>query len=499
MRGTPPHKAVASFLSKGQKIWFEGGISISCVVEVARAHLNAFERGFFNERYILAGENLTFQELFTDLARIAQKPAPRFKLGKSAIFIASKGATFLYNLFGREFQPAPTYVQAIVGRYSWYSSEKAVRDLDYKIIPKDILLSQAVSNERSRKLGIIELGIQHSKKKISHFSKEPLLITGVPGWLGNRMVDILINGDRSGRFASHRMVRLYVEPKFRGILKLPANFEIVYGDICDQKSIEKALVGIRSVFHLAGSIYPPKTSILYKVNFIGTRTLVDACIASSVRRFIYMGTDSVCGRGTLNYRIFNENSKPKPYRHYGRSKFLGEDYLLRKTNEGKIDGTSLRGFWFFGPFAPSRQKKFARMFNWRRQLVFGNGTNLRSILHIDDLVAAFIQAESRSETFGKWYWVCAPRPYQVEEIYRGISAALQAPYRPVYLPVTLCNVFNTIDLLMQSCGLLHPTIHAAGKFYFDIAGDIAAARRDFDFEPRMLLDDVVKELADEIK
>jgi dihydroflavonol-4-reductase len=497
LRGTPPQRMVADFVAKGQKFWMDGGISIASVIEVARAHLAAFERGGANGRYIVAGENVTFREFFAGLAHAAQGKPPRIKLPKSAMLGAAVAATTMFRWLGRDFPVSPGYVRAIVGSYSWYSSAKSVRELGYRIVPARELLPEAVQDARRRNLGIIELGRKRTVNPVTTTSGAPLLITGVPGWLGNRMVDILINGDRWGRFASSRPVRLLVEPRFRGWLQLPANFEIVHGDICDPDAVRKAVSGVASVFHLAGAIYPPRTATLYRVNHEGTRTVVDACIAGGVRRVIYMGTDSICGRGTPSQRVFDEHTPASPYRHYGRSKFLGEDYLLQRTAEGKLDGTSLRGFWFFGPFAPPRQEGFVRMFRWPRQLVFGHGRNLRSISHVDDIVAAFFQSESCAAAVGKWYWICAPQPYQVEEIYGAIAQAMRVPYRPLHLPVPLCAGFNWADRLMGWVGRLHPTIHAAGKFYFDIAGDISAARRDFGFEPRMHLAESAQELAGE--
>ncbi len=95
----------------------------------------------------------------------------------------------------------------------------------------------------------------------------------------------------------------------------------------------------------------------------GTRNLVDACIECGVRRFLYMSTDSICGHGTPEKRVFDEHTPANPYRHYGRSKRLAEEYVLEKTRAGQLDGTSLRGFWFFGPYAPARQLNFVQMFS----------------------------------------------------------------------------------------------------------------------------------------
>jgi nucleoside-diphosphate-sugar epimerase len=495
LRGTPPQRTVADFVAKGQRVWIEGGISIGSAVAIARAHVAAFEQGTPNGRYVLAGENLTFRQFFGLLAQHAKRPPPAWKLPKSALLAMACVAAPVFRLLGRELAVSPGYVRALVGNFSWYSSAKAVRELGYQIVPASGLLEEAVLDARRRNAGLLALGRSRVCPAPAAAAGAPLLITGVPGWLGNRMVDILINGDRNGRFASNRPVRLLVEPRFRGLLQLPSNFEIVYGDINDAAALRRAVDGVAAVFHLAGAIYPPRIRTLYQVNHEGTRTLADACVAAGVRRMIYMGTDSICGRGTRHQRVFDEHSPATPYRHYGRSKSMGEDYLMRQTAEGKLDATSLRGFWFFGPFAPARQNGFVRMFRWPRQLVFGNGRNLRSISHVDDIIAAFFQAEECPVTIGKWYWICSPTPYPVDEIYQEIARALDVPYRPLHLPVPVCAGFNLLDRALGVIGRLHPTIHAAGKFHFDIAGEINAARRDFGFEPRMHLAEAASELA----
>jgi nucleoside-diphosphate-sugar epimerase len=209
-----------------------------------------------------------------------------------------------------------------------------------------------------------------------------------------------------------------------------------------------------------------------------------------------MSTDAVCGHGDRSNRIFTQATAPKPYKHYGRSKYLAERYILSKVQQGHLDATVLRGFWFFGPFAPPRQLDFVKMFRWPRQVVFGNGTNLRTISHVDNTISAFIEAEQCTATFGKSYWIGgAEQPHTVNEIYAAIAQQLGVPFRPLYVPIAFCKLFGLADTLLAIAGRLHPTIHAAGKFYFDIAGEIEAARRDFGYEPKVTFAMAIKELA----
>jgi nucleoside-diphosphate-sugar epimerase len=459
---------------------------------------------------------------------------PVIKMPKFVIYLASWIFTKAFKLIGKEFPISPEYVTSVVGNFSWYDCSKAKNELGYQTKPVEEILKNAVIEANKRMLGIQSLGKQtrrHSTviaseakqsndasrhfeqsekspeqttqaEHISPFSQnnesaETLLITGVPGWLGNRMVDILINGDRFGNHQSNRKVRILLEPRFKGLLNLPANFEYAYADITNMEQVRAAVKNVTTVFHLAGAIYPKNIDVLYKVNETGTKNLVDACIENNIRRIVFMSTDSTCGHGTKDQKVFDENTEATPYKNYGQSKYLAEKYILDKTAEGKIDGTSLRGFWFFGPFAPARQLTFVNMFYWPRQLVFGNGKNLRSVSHIDNIIDAFFKVEKNQATVGNWYWIGNDQPHPtVDDIYKAIATALGVPYKPFYIPKLFCRCFEWLDTILGKFNYLHPTIHAAGKFDYDIAGNIDKAKRDFNYEPKVSLKDAAQELKD---
>jgi dihydroflavonol-4-reductase len=504
---TPPHKVIKEFLEKGQIVFFEGGISIANVLDIANGHVNAFELGQPNEKYILGGENITFKRFYELLSKYSHQHAPKIKAPKWIILTGAYVLTKILKLFGKESPISPEYVDTVIGNFSWYDSTKAQSKIDYRITPIGNTLEEAVNDAYRRIAGVYLLGKQtklhdddvntQDTKPVAEAvaSNETLLITGVPGWLGNRMVDILINGDRFGDFRSDRKVRLLVESRFKNRLQLPSNFEIVYGDITNKKDVLQALEGVSSIFHLAGAIYPKHVDVLYKVNEQGTKNLVDACIEKKIRRIIFMGTDSICGHGTGKQPVFWENQMAAPYKNYGRSKYLAEKYILDKTAEGKIDGTSLRGFWFFGPFAPARQLTFVNMFKWPRQLVFGDGENFRSISHIDNVISAFFKAEKNTATFGKWYWIGNDTPHiSVDQIYASIAKAFHVKYKPLYVPKIFCRCLELMDTVLGKFNYINSTIQAAGKFDYHICGTIENAKKDFGYDPKITLEDAAKEL-----
>lgn len=494
-RLTPPHKVIRDYWIKGQKFDFTGGVSIAAVEEVARGHVNAWTKGKPGGKYVLGGNNVTFAEFYATLATCTGRKPPAITIPKWFIYSGSLVAKLL---LGSKSPIDPQYVKSIIGNYSWYDSTKAIQELGYQIPKLDLILSQAIAETKRKALGTDAL-VRKDHLVLSRRAYENddlLLITGFPGWLGNRMLDILMNGDRFGRNAVTRRIRVLVGPGFRDIVSVPDGIEVAYGDITDCESLREAMVGVKAVYHLAGVIYPPEISTFHKVNFEGTKNVVDAAIEQGTRRIIFMGTDSICGYGRTQ-RIFDEHTPARPYKNYGQSKYLAEKYVLDKTAEGKIDGTSLRGFWFFGPFMPERNRGFFDMFHWPRQIVFGNGRNLRSISHVDNTVQAFVKAEKSPKTIGKWYWIGDKGPpCTVDQIYQHVADGLQVEYRPLHIPNFICEIFALADSLLGLAGKLNATIHAAGKFHKDIAGDISAAERDFGYRPDVGFKEIKAELGE---
>lgn len=78
---TPTGKLVLDFVRGRIKVLPpRGGMNVVAVEDVARAHVTALERGEPRERYVVAGENLTFDELWAMLAEITGRPMPRTRI-----------------------------------------------------------------------------------------------------------------------------------------------------------------------------------------------------------------------------------------------------------------------------------------------------------------------------------------------------------------------------------------------------------------------------------
>jgi len=124
------------------------------------------------------------------------------------------------------------------------------------------------------------------------FDNKTLMITGGTGSFGNAVLRrFLSSGIREIRILSRDekkqddMRKRYNDPKLRFYI----------GDVRDYNSIKDAFVGVDFVFHAAALKQVPSCEFFpmeaVRTNVIGSDNVMSACIASGVRRAIFLSTD----------------------------------------------------------------------------------------------------------------------------------------------------------------------------------------------------------------
>lgn len=111
-----------------------GGISVADVRQVARAMLNAFERGRSGQRYILAGENIRYLELWRRMARLAGRKGPLGYLGGPYARAVGRVMDGWGRIFGES--DANSLALQLGVQFNYYDSSLAIRELDY--VPGDL-------------------------------------------------------------------------------------------------------------------------------------------------------------------------------------------------------------------------------------------------------------------------------------------------------------------------------------------------------------------------
>ncbi|MSR78123.1 MAG: NAD(P)-dependent oxidoreductase [Candidatus Omnitrophica bacterium] len=315
-----------------------------------------------------------------------------------------------------------------------------------------------------------------------------LLIDGVPGWLGNRFLELLASHKTEKNYSLRCLAMQGTDVSW--MKKIPAlqDIEIFYGDVTQPSTLDKAFEDVDVFFHLVGLIHPRKIQELYQVNLQGTLNVLEAAQRKGVKRFIHVSSNSVAGIRRDPAQLMKESDPPQPYMHYGKSKWMAEKTVLEHQQKGRFETVILRPCWYYGPNQPARQSAFFHMIKKGNPIIFGNGNNLRSMTYLDNLCEAMILVAESSRAVGQTYWIADEQPYSTKEIYETIADLLEVKnYRPRYVPGLTSEVMKAADALVQSLGLYIKEVHVAGEMNKNIACSIEKAKRELGYKPTIAL------------
>lgn len=134
-RVTPSNAPIQWCLEGRLRIALPGGVTVVHVADAARGLVLAMQHGRSGERYILGGDRLTIPEYFMLIARQCDRPGPLMTLPRSAVIASALVFSLVERLIGRRMPLTFSQARHLVGKYGWYSSDKAARELGYRWRP----------------------------------------------------------------------------------------------------------------------------------------------------------------------------------------------------------------------------------------------------------------------------------------------------------------------------------------------------------------------------
>ena len=173
------------------------------------------------------------------------------------------------------------------------------------------------------------------------------------------------------------------------------------GDVGRIRTCETALSGVEAIIHLAAPTYRPKTQqraleYLSEVS-VATSNLLSMAIKQNVAHLILTSTGGVYGNTSLAGAT--ENSKCRPVGPYALGKYTSEKIALsyRRVNSS-LKLSVLRLFNTFGEWQlPNRSGAavatfVVRALRGKQLLIHGTGHQVRDLLYVGDVAAAYEQA-----------------------------------------------------------------------------------------------------------
>jgi UDP-glucose 4-epimerase len=213
-----------------------------------------------------------------------------------------------------------------------------------------------------------------------------VLVTGGAGFIGRRLA-------RSLASEGHEVTVLDLRP-FED-----AEITSLIGDIRVKSDVARAVrPGLDVIFHLAaftsvvGSIKDPAAA--YETNVAGTFNLLEAAREAGVKSFLLASSGSVAG--DIGDTVITERSPVRPLSPYGATKATGEMLLSGYAGSYGMTTCSTRFTNVYGPGMEKKDSFIPRLMRAARDgkgvQVRGDGTMMRDVVHVDDIVAGVTAA-----------------------------------------------------------------------------------------------------------
>lgn len=268
---------------------------------------------------------------------------------------------------------------------------------------------------------------------------ENILITGGCGFIGTTLISALLYEYKDARirvldnFTTGTVNDLAEVALFhrgvKGSLSLhTSSVELVEGDIRDFALLQECAAGVDCIVHMAAntgvgpSVEYPRLDM--ESNVIGTFNALEAARLQGVKKFIFASSGAPAGEVEPP---IHEELPPHPVSPYGASKLAGEGYCSAYYRTFGIDTICLR---FGNVYGPRSKKKSSVVAKFIRQalkgepcVIYGDGSQTRDFLYIDDLIRAVMLAVEKP-VGGETFQIATGMERTVGEVANIIAGAL---------------------------------------------------------------------------
>jgi UDP-glucose 4-epimerase len=308
------------------------------------------------------------------------------------------------------------------------------------------------------------------------YRDRPVMITGGLGFIGSNLAHQLVS------LGARVLIVDSLIPAYGGNLfnihGIEDALRVNIADIRQQSTVNYLVRGHDVIFNLAGqvshidSMEEPYTDL--EINCRSQLTLLEACRHNNPAvKVVFAGTRQIYGRpDTLPV---TESHLVRPMDINGINKAAGEYYHLVYNNVFGVRATSLRLTNVYGPrqlIKHSRQGFigwFIRLVLEDKEVqIYGDGTQLRDFVYVDDAVDAFLRAGANDVANGEVFNVGGFEPIQhhqlVELMIRiaGSGRFRCAPWPPEKQAIDIGDFYSDSSKIASTLGWRPTTTLADG-------------------------------------
>ena len=274
-------------------------------------------------------------------------------------------------------------------------------------------------------------------EKLKQVPFSVLLVTGGCGFIPTNFIDYVLDRPLSSSVKIVNYGHLTPTSKDVNVDSSQIALEqhvFICGDVCNRTMLDRVLrlYNVDAVVHFAakthvGDSYKDPQEFV-RCNVEGTVTLLEACRAyGHLKRFVYVSTEGVYG-DSASEKPKTELDLLQPTNPYAASKASAEHFVQVYHKSYDFPAVVVRMCNAFGPrqsLSKVVPKFIQQAASGEPFTIHGDGSQLRSFLHVSDICAAILVVLTKGK-FGEVYNVGTTTEVSVKDLAQTIRATVDA-------------------------------------------------------------------------
>jgi UDP-glucose 4-epimerase len=252
-----------------------------------------------------------------------------------------------------------------------------------------------------------------------------VLITGIAGFIGSSLARALLEENASVRGLDNLSTG-----KLSNIEAIQERIDFRRADILERQATEDACKDVDFIFH-AAAIPSVPVSVADPVgtngsNLDGTLNVLEAARKAGVQRLVYSASSAAYGDAPGLPKV--ETMVPAPISPYAVQKLAGEYYLASYAKVYGLPAIALRYFNVFGPRQdPTSQysgvlaRFISTMMEGHEPTIYGDGSNTRDFVYVDDVVSANLLAARTAHATGQVFNIASGRGTTLMDLFKEVK------------------------------------------------------------------------------
>lgn len=287
-----------------------------------------------------------------------------------------------------------------------------------------------------------------------------ILVTGGTGFMGSLLVKRLVEKGHTVR-----AMAIENDPLLSNLEGVDC--DIVTGDITRPQTLELSMKDVRTIFHLAAVLFSDNPELFHRINYEGTKNVVNKAVESGIEHFVYISA------AAADYEVRTT---------YGETKIQAEQ--LMKEKRGKTNFTIIRPTLIYG--AGGGGQELVMYINQLKKFklfipIVGTGEARKRWVWINDVIEGLTLLVYKPITYGKTYNFGGGSAHSMREYTEMLCGQLSINKAIVPIPVTICYSIAWFLKIIQNKPILKRDTILGVTMDADFS--IEEANRDIGYNP----------------